>query len=143
MNKKAMIGNIIGGFIAILIGVTLIPMISQEINNAINCNSTSNMTAANISSDYYGKTGSFGGGGTEHFGGYTGTVAHKVWGSDLALYKTNQTYSGICLNNLDPLTSTMLGIVPVFFALAILMMGIAIVYNSLRNSGLISGGEEI
>ena len=35
MHKKAMLGNLIGAFVAIAIGFTMIPMISQEINNAI------------------------------------------------------------------------------------------------------------
>lgn len=34
MNKKGMLGNIIGGFIVILIGITLIPVISQKVQDA-------------------------------------------------------------------------------------------------------------
>ena len=133
-NKKAMLGNLIGGFVAILIGISLLPMISQEINNAMSCNSTN---STNMSyQEPIGSTDSFGGGGGQ-FGGYDGTV-HKSWTSNLVIYKTNQTFTGLCLDAESP-SAFVLKTVPVFFALAILLMGIAIAYNSLRNAGFING----
>ena len=131
-SKKAMLGNLIGGFVAIMIGVMLIPMVSQEMNNALNCNQTN---STNISyQEPLGETDSFGGGGAGQFGGYDGQV-HKSWASNLAVYKTNQTFTGLCLND-NSVAATALKLVPAFFALAIILMSIGIAYSALRNSGL-------
>ena len=39
-DKKKMLGNLIGGFIVILVGVTLIPVVADEIVGAENSNVT-------------------------------------------------------------------------------------------------------
>jgi hypothetical protein len=76
-----MISNLIGGFVAILIGVSLIGPIAQEVNTATSA--TANLTA----------------------------VSH--WGS------------------------TVLKMVPGFFALGIMGIGVAITYSSLRQAGIV------
>ena len=76
-----MIANLIGGFVSILVGVSLIGPISQEINTATSA--TSNLTAV------------------------------SSWGS------------------------TVLRLVPGFFALGVLGIGLAVTYASLRQAGVI------
>jgi hypothetical protein len=76
-----MIANLIGGFVAVLIGVSLIGPISTEVN-----------TAAADGGALYNSTG---------------------WGA------------------------TVLNMVPGFFALGILGIGIAITYSSLRQAGVV------
>ncbi len=76
-----MIANLIGGFVAILIGVSLIGPISTEVN-----------TAAVTDGALYNSTG---------------------WGA------------------------TVLKMVPGFFALGILGIGIAVTYSSLRQAGIV------
>ena len=88
-----MIANLIGGFISILIGTSLIAPISVEVNSA----------ACSANSSYYGITGT----------------------CNSALY--NATSWG----------STVLKIVPGFFALSILGIGIAVTYTSLRQAGIV------
>jgi hypothetical protein len=76
-----MIANLIGGFVSILVGVSLIGPISQEINTATSA--TSNLTAV------------------------------SSWGS------------------------TVLRLVPGFFALGVLGIGLAVTYASLRQAGVL------
>jgi len=76
-----MIANLIGGFVAILIGVSLVGPISTEVNTAA--------------------------------------------GTNMALY--NSTQWG----------ATVLKLVPGFFALGILGIGIAVTYSSLRQAGIV------
>jgi len=76
-----MIANLIGGFVSILVGVSLIGPISTEVNTATA--STSNLTSV------------------------------SSWGS------------------------TVLKLVPGFFALAILGIGLAVTYSSLRQAGVL------
>ena len=76
-----MINRLIGGFVAILIGVSLIGPISQQVN-----------TAANVSGNL---------------------TAMAPWGS------------------------TVLRLVPGFFALGIMGIGIAITYGSLKDAGIV------
>ena len=76
-----MIANLIGGFVAILIGVSLVGPISTEVNTA----STTSSALANASS----------------------------WGA------------------------TVLKMVPGFFALGIMGIGIAVTYSSLRQAGIV------
>jgi hypothetical protein len=76
-----MISNLIGGFVAILIGVSLIGPIAQEVNTATSA--TANLTAV------------------------------SSWGS------------------------TVLKMVPGFFALGIMGIGVAITYSSLRQAGIV------
>ena len=136
-NKRGMIANIIGGFVAILIGVTLIGTISQEINNAIDCG----INQINMTGVPEGQTNSFGGGGagTGTFGGYDGMV-HKSWSaaSNLAPYKTNQTITGLCLGGDTPSAmKTAVQIIPAFFALGILAVAIAVISTAFKTSGII------
>jgi len=76
-----MISRLIGGFVAILIGVSLIGPVSQEVN-----------TAATTGGDLYNSAS---------------------WGA------------------------TVLKLVPGFFALGILGIGIAVTYGSLRDAGVV------
>jgi hypothetical protein len=76
-----MIANLIGGFVSILVGVSLIGPIAQEINTATAA--TSNLTAV------------------------------SSWGS------------------------TVLRLVPGFFALGVLGIGLAVTYASLRQAGVL------
>ena len=76
-----MIANLIGGFVSILVGVSLIGPISTEVNTATA--STSNLTSV------------------------------SSWGS------------------------TVLKLVPGFFALSILGIGLAVTYSSLRQAGVL------
>ena len=76
-----MISRLIGGFVAILVGVSLIDPVSEEVDSA-----------SNTSSDLY---------------------ATSSWGA------------------------TVLRLVPGFFALGILGIGIAVTYGSLRDAGVV------
>jgi hypothetical protein len=77
-----MITRLIGGFVAILVGVSIIPMITKEVNIAAN---TTNVTGV---------------------------------------------------------SATILKMVPGFFALGILGIGIAVAYSGLRSAGLMGGGRD-
>lgn len=134
MNKRGMLANIIAGFIVILVGVTLIGTISQEVDNMLSCNST-NSTNMSVNVSYeppIGTTDSFGGGGGQ-FGGYDGKV-YKSWATNLAPIKTNQTITGICLGEQSTWAITMLKMLPAFFALAIIFMAVGIVYGAFRGT---------
>jgi hypothetical protein len=140
MNKKGMIANIIGGFIVILVGVSLIPVITQEIDNMYNCGSTSyNSTEVINYEQPIGETDSFGGGGAGQFGGYNGKV-HKSWASQYVVVKTNKSFlMGSCTNMTSQQMEVMRHIfdfIPLFFALVVLLIGIASAYNGLKQSGL-------
>ena len=76
-----MIANLIGGFVAILIGVSLVGPISTEINTAANATNPLALTSS--------------------------------WGA------------------------TVLKMVPGFFALSIMGIGIAVTYSSLRQAGIV------
>ncbi len=91
-----MIANLIGGFVAIIIGTSLIAPVSVQVN-AEGCSSN-----------------------TSHsMGGATG------YGCDSALYNSS-TWG-----------ATVLLLVPGFFALSILGIGIAVTYTSLRQAGIV------
>jgi hypothetical protein len=131
-NKRGMLAQIIGGFVTVLIAVSLMGTVSQEINNALTCGT--NQTNVSVAP---GKTDSFGGGGVGSFGGYDGIV-RKSWsaGSNFAPYKTNETISGLCLGGDTQSASamkTMIQIIPGFFALGILAVVILILYSSMRD----------
>ena len=137
MNNKGMLGNLIGGFIAIIIGISLIGTISNQIDLAINCNNT------NQTIEYYGPTDSFGGGGTEHFGGYDGKVSHKSFLSNADILTRNSNSSMIGCVFQDSSTASnfsvvVLQTVPFFFAIVIMLTVFGIVYSSIRN---VSVGE--
>lgn len=136
-SKKGMLGNLIGGFIVILIGVSLIGPIAQEINNAADCMESNNSLIPEGSTDSFGGAGS-----SNHFGGYDNTVKHN--GFVDAIASTSLVKSNKSLLNPDciPLEAgswgrTMMQIVPAFFALAVLAAGLALAYSSLRSGGMI------
>ena len=138
-NKRGMLANLIGGFVVILVGVSLMGPIAQEINNAADC-MDSNLSI--VSGTPEGSTDSFGGAGSNHFGGYDNTVKHN--GFVDAIASTSLVKSNKSLLNPDctPMAEgswgrTIVQIVPGFFALAILGMAIAMIYASLRNTGMI------
>jgi hypothetical protein len=87
-----MIANLIGGFVAILIGVSLVGPIAQQVNiSGAGLNSTGGCSV-NYCSDLYNASS---------------------WGA------------------------TVLRMVPGFFALGILGIGIAVTYSSLRQAGIV------
>jgi hypothetical protein len=94
-----MIANLIGGFISILIGVSLIGPIATQINTAATSVNSSGQTCTSI------------------------------------------TQAGGCANSALFLSSswgaTVLSLVPGFFALGILGIGIAVTYSSLRQAGIV------
>ena len=141
-SKKGMIGNLIGGFVTILVGVSLIGPIAQEINNVANCQA-SNFSIGSLSTESpEGITNSFGGGGANHFGGYDGEVKHNSFTETLAstsIVKTNKSFINPDCIPLEEGTwgATMLKIVPAFFALGLLAAGLGVAYSGLRNSGMI------
>jgi len=96
-----MIANLIGGFISILIGVSLTGPLSQQVNlNSISTNSTG------------------------------GTCTEAIEGGKYA----NQ---GCQLYLASSWGATVLKLVPGFFALGILGIGIAVTYSSLRQAGIV------
>lgn len=135
-NKRAMLGNIMGGFLVLLMGFTLISTIMQQLDLATNCNQTLNESMELP----IGATDSFGGGGSGNFGGYDGKVK-KSWDyKDLSLLKENNesVFGNQCINGeISPAGRTLLKLVPGFFVIAILFMAIALGYSGLRSAGLI------
>jgi len=88
-----MIANLIGGFVSIIIGTSLIAPISVEVNSV----------ACSSNASFYGVQGT----------------------CDSALFNTTSW------------GSTVLKLVPGFFALSILGIGIAVTYTSLRQAGIV------
>ena len=86
-----MIANLIGGFVSILVGTSLIGPVSSEVIDAA-CSTNRAKSGASCDSALYNTTG---------------------WGA------------------------TVLKLVPGFFALAILGIGIAVTYTSLRQAGIV------
>jgi hypothetical protein len=130
--KKALLGKISFGFIVILMGITILPMITQEINNASNCNLTS--STGNFSyQEPIGSTDSFGGGGSGHFGGYDGTVK-KSW----TIVETNKSYifNAGC-KELSLTSQSLLKLISVFFILSILIIGVRITIKNISCAGII------
>jgi len=128
--------NIIGGFITILIGISLMGTISEQVNNAMNCNSTIINDTVNIPQPK-GETGSFGGaGGDYHFGGYDGNVSHKSFLSQASVLQTDKSYIG-CLGDVTQSAQALLSFVPIFFAIGIIAAAIGTVYTALKSSGQI------
>lgn len=142
-NNKAMLANIIGLFIVVFVGIGLIGPIAQEINNAANCQ-ISNSSFFNTINDSYdiptGSTGSFGGAGSSHFGGYTGEVKHNAFVDALASTSMIKSDKSLLNPECTPITgaaASMLQLVPAFFSIVVLGTGLALVLASLRGSGLI------
>ncbi len=93
-----MIANLIGGFVAILIGTSLVGPVSTEVNTAA--------TSANSS-------------GTE-------CTATTIPGCEDAHLYISSGWG-----------ATVLKLVPGFFALAILGIGVAVTYTALRQAGIV------
>ena len=90
-----MIGRLITMVIPLFIFWMIYPQITQEFNNIANYipqNATLvdifNVTRPQADT---GVTESFGGGGSHHFGGYTGEVKHKDFVSSYAVIQTNSS----------------------------------------------------
>jgi len=93
-----MIANLIGGFVAILIGTSLVGPVSTEVNTA--------------------------------------AAATNATGG--ACLSTEASSSGYCQLYLSSSwEATVLKLVPCFFALGILGIGIAVTYSSLRQAGVV------
>jgi len=140
-NKKGMLGNLIGAFIVVMVGFSLMGPITQEINNAYYCNGTS-MNISLPEGAPTGETDSFGGGGAAQFGGYDGVVKHSSFRDKIAstsFIKTNESILNPDCLAIVPGSAqdTIIKIVPGFFALALLVAGIGIMYSTLGRSGLI------
>ena len=104
-----MIANLIGGFVAILVGVSLIGPISQQVNIAAGpCDPTSTLSYYNITSGLC----------TNGTSGVPNTAT-------TALYQSS-TWA-----------PTILNLVPGFFSFGILGVGIALTYSSLRQAGVV------
>jgi hypothetical protein len=129
-----MLPNLIGGFIVILIGISLMGTISQQLDNALNCNITSEYV--NITEQPKGSTGSFGGGGSDyHFGGYDGQVVHKSFLSQYSVIDTNKSMIG-CIN-MTSYGANILSLVPLFFGLGIILAAIGMGYGALKQGGMV------
>ena len=93
-----MIANLIGGFVAILIGTSLVGPVSTEVNTAA--------LSANSSG--------------------TACTATTIAGCETAYLYASSSWG-----------ATVLKLVPGFFALGILGIGIAVTYSSLRQAGVV------
>ncbi len=94
-----MIANLIGGFVSIIIGTSLIAPVSVEVNTASTSVNTSGDTCTSVTQT----------GGCEN----SALFLSSSWGA------------------------TVLKLVPGFFALSILGIGIAVTYTSLRQAGIV------
>ena len=100
-----MIANLIGGFVAILIGVSLVGPVATEVNSTAVSTNSSGTTC------------------TEALHG--GALASTTGASGCQLYLSSSW------------GATVLKLVPGFFALGILGIGIAVTYSSLRQAGVV------
>ena len=89
-----MIANLIGGFVSILVGTSLIAPVSVQVNE-VACSTNATIPG------------------------------HAAFTCDSALY------------NISSWGATVLRLVPGFFALAILGIGLAVTYSSLRQAGIV------
>jgi len=106
-----MIANLIGGFVAILIGTSLVGPVSSEVNTAAG---PCGFTSGGI---YYG----------------THDAANSLCNNGTATTNVSET----ALYQSSGWGSTVLKLVPGFFALGILGIGIAVTYSSLRQAGVV------
>jgi len=97
-----MIANLIGGFVAILIGSSLVGPISTEVNDTSGSVNSSGSTCTEAL----------------NYGGAGGGADCQLWLS-------------------SSWGATVLKLVPGFFALGILGIGIAVTYSSLRQAGVV------
>lgn len=133
-NKKGMLGNIISGLIVIIVGLSLIPTITQQVDLAMECNTTINETLLDVP---LGSTDSFGGGGSGNFGGYDGEVK-KSWDyNELSILKDrNESVFGNHCEMPDSMKS-ILGLVIIFFALGVMVAGVGIAVRGLSEPGVL------
>ena len=96
-----MIANLIGGFIAILIGVSLVGPISDQIAGASGAANSVNASGATCT------------------------------------YAVDKAYQPCQLYMASSWGATVLKLVPGFFALGILGIGVAVTYSSLRQAGIV------
>ena len=144
-NQKAMLANLIGCFVTIMIAVGLIGPIAQEINNVANCQSSNISIGGDVielgSEQPKGATDSFGGGGSTHFGGYDNKVQHNSFVDTLASTSIVKTNKSILNPDCIALEGTMLFIINNFTMICIiitLMSGFAvwrITYGGLNDVG--------
>jgi len=100
-----MIANLIGGFIAILIGTSLVGPLSSEVYGS---SVSTNSSGATCTEAVHG-----------------GSLSSGVDAAGCQLYLSSSW------------GSTVLKLVPGFFALGILGIGIAVTYSSLRQAGVV------
>lgn len=93
-----MIANLIGGFVAILIGTSLVGPVSSEVNTASSSTNSSGATCT---------------------------------------YAVDSAYQPCQLYLSTSWGATVLKLVPGFFALGVLGIGIAVTYSSLRQAGVV------
>jgi hypothetical protein len=125
-----MLGRIIGIFIIpFIFYFSIYPMITQEVNNAINCNAnyTGNGTLTDIlnnqaqNQEPAGKTDSFGGGGSNHFGGYTGEVKHEDFTEKITIYRTNSSIFNPTCTELSESEKSLLSNMPLIFLITMIL----------------------
>jgi len=104
-----MIANLIGGFISILVGVSLVGPISSEVTSTAG---PCGMTSGGITYNTFA-------------GGVCTNGTQTTNTTPTALYQSS-TWG-----------STVLKLVPGFFALGILGIGLAVTYSSLRQAGVL------
>lgn len=126
-----MLGKIIALFIfPMIIYFTIYPMITQEVYNAVNCNSnyTGNGTIQELFNQQQqappGETNSFGGaGGNYHYGGYDGEVTHKDFVSSHAVYQTNSSFFNPTCEQLTDSEKQLLSNLPLIFLISTALVG--------------------
>jgi hypothetical protein len=105
-----MIANFINGFVAVLLGVALIGPISDQVNLVAGpCGMT------------------------------VGTHTYNHYTNGVCMYNTSLPHNNVSTTSLYSSASwgsTILKIVPGFFAVAVLAIGIAVLYGNLRDAGM-------
>ncbi len=89
------LGNIVGGFVALFVGLSLLPVISKEIKIACGESASS---VANVTQEGLAQVG-----------------------------------AGLC----EGTAGTILGIMPIFFAIGVLIIGLGMMRGALRNTGML------
>jgi hypothetical protein len=143
-----MIGRLLGIFLFPVIAYfTIYPMLTQEVNNAMLCNSnyTGNQTLFSYlqnNPNPLGKTDSFGGaGGAPHFGGYNGEVVHKSFVPPV--YQTNSSFFNPDCEELTQDEKDILSKVPLIFMVGITLMGIFWYRHMFGYGGCFGWGDDI
>jgi hypothetical protein len=150
-SKKAMLANLISGFVVILVAVSLIGPIAQEVNNFATCangnaNVSSFIDVGSSTEQPKGSTDSFGGGGSNHFGGYDNTVKHNAFLDAVASTSMVKTDKSLLNPDCTPVTgasASLLQLVPAFFGISVLLVAFGIIYSSLCSAGILGTEVEI